>query len=99
MICFQIFPLRANLAVQLLLFPHDFLLLDSNILLPENISYYIIAAVQCTAYYIFAALQRTEEYFNFVENQSIVVISYDKVWCQYLKIDNNLGVGEGEGVN
>ena len=64
-----------------------------------NISYYIIAAVQCTAHYIFAALQRTEEYFNFVENQSIVVISYDKVGCQYLKIDNNLGVGEGEGVN
>ena len=41
----------------------------------------------------------TEEYFNFVENQSIVVISYDKVGCQYLKIDNNLGVGEREGVN
>ena len=41
----------------------------------------------------------TEQYFNFVENQSIVVISYDKVGCQYLKIDNNLGVGEREGVN
>ena len=64
-----------------------------------HISYHIFAALQCTAYYIFAALQCTEEYFNFVENQSIVVISYDKVWCQYLKIDNNLGVGEREGVN
>ena len=41
----------------------------------------------------------TKKYFNFVENQSIVVISYDKVGCQYLKIDNNLGVGEREGVN
>ena len=49
--------------------------------------------------YFILYISCTEEYFNFVENQSIVVISYDKVGCQYLKIDNNLGVGEREGVN
>ena len=51
------------------------------------------------SYFILLYICCTEEYFNFVENQSIVVISYDKVGCQYLKIDNNLGVGEREGVN
>ena len=53
----------------------------------------------CWSFHISYYIIILSYYFNFVENHSIVVISYDKVGCQYLKIDNNLGVGEREGVN
>ena len=53
----------------------------------------------CWSFHISYYIIILSYYFNFVENHSIVVISYDKVGCQYLKIDNNLGEGEREGVN
>ena len=62
-----------------------------------GLSFIFSFLLECSYFILYICC--TEEYFNFVENQSIVVISYDKVGCQYLKIDNNLGVGEREGVN